>query len=242
MAEAAFWGFVAGSALLAGAVAGLYLPASQRTIALVMGFGGGVLISALAFELTAEAYARGGGNAVVAGLAAGGLVFFAGDWVIDRRGGNHRKRSGGQQQDGAPAAIALGALLDGIPESVAIGVTLLEGSGVGIAFVAAVFLSNVPEAASAAVGMRKAGHTARYVLGLWTAVLVASTVAAAIGYGTLGGASDDLIGFIQAFAAGAILVMLVDTMIPEAFEHGGALVGLVTLAGFTTAFLLSTIE
>src|SRR5215212_1670643 len=143
--------------------------------------------------------------------------------------------------DWSPAAIALGALLDGIPESVAIGVTLLEGSGVGIAFVVAVFLSNVPESASAAVGMKKAGHTSRYVFGLWTAVLAASTLAAAIGYGTLGGASDNLIAFIQAFAAGAILVMLADTMIPEAFEHGGALVGLVTLAGFTTPFLLSTI-
>jgi len=242
MAEAAFWGFVAGSALLAGAVAGMYLPVSQRAIGLVMGFGGGVLISALAFDLTQESYRRGGADAVAAGLVAGGLVFFAGDWVIDHRGGNHRKRSGGQQAGGSAAALVLGALLDGIPESVAIGVTLLEGSGVGIAFVAAVFLSNVPESASAAVGMRKAGHTARYVFGLWTAVLAASTLAAAIGYGTLGGAPDNLIAFIQAFAAGAILVMLADTMIPEAFEHGGALVGLVTLAGFTTAFLLSTIE
>jgi len=242
MAEAAFWGFVAGSALLAGAVAGMYLPVSQRAIGLVMGFGGGVLISALAFDLTQESYARGGADAVTTGLAAGGLVFFAGDWVIDNRGGNHRKRSDGQQQDGSPAAIALGALLDGIPESVAIGVTLLEGSGVGIAFVVAVFLSNVPESASAAVGMKKAGHTARYVFGLWTAVLAASTLAAAIGYGTLGGAPDNLIAFIQAFAAGAILVMLADTMMPEAFKYGGSLVGLVTLAGFTTAFLLSTIE
>lgn len=242
MAEAAFWGFVGGAALLVGAVAGLYLGASQRLIGLVMGFGGGVLISALAFELTTDAYERAGADALAGGLAAGGLVFFLGDWIIDRRGGERRKRSGGQQADGSPTAIVLGALLDGIPESVAVGVSLLEGKGVGIAFVAAVFLSNVPESASAATGMKKAGRSTTYILGLWTAVIAISTLAAAIGYGALGGAPQGVIAFIQAFAAGAILVMLADTMMPEAFEHAGALVGLVTLLGFASAFLLSTLD
>jgi zinc transporter, ZIP family len=207
-----------------------------------MGFGAGVLISALAFDLTHEAFTRGGGDAVVIGLLAGGLTFFAGDWIVDRRGGEHRKRSGGQQAAGSATAIVLGALLDGIPESAAIGVSLVEGHGVGIAFVAAVFLSNVPEAASAATGMKKARKSPRYVFGLWTGVLALSVVAAAVGYAALGGASPNVIAIVQAFAAGAILTMLADTMMPEAFEHGGSLVGLVTLVGFAAAFLLSTLD
>jgi ZIP family zinc transporter len=240
--EAAFWGFVGGAALLLGAAAALRLHASQRVIGLIMGFGAGVLISALAFELTEESFHRGGTLSVAVGLAAGGVSFYTGDWVLDHRGGNHRKRSGGQQQGGSAAAIVLGALMDGIPESVAIGVSLLGGAGVGVATVAAVFLSNVPESLSAATGLRKAGHSDRWIIGLWTAVALVSAAAAAIGFGVLGGASPSVIAFIQAFAAGAILTMLADTMMPESFEHGGDVVGLVTLLGFALAFLLSTFE
>jgi ZIP family zinc transporter len=155
---------------------------------------------------------------VAIGLVTGGLTFFAGDWIIDRHGGEHRKRSGGQQAGGAATAIVLGALLDGIPESAAIGVSLVEGKGIGIAFVAAVFLSNVPEAASAATGMKKAERSATYVFGLWLAVLAISTLAAAIGYAALGGADANVVAIVQAFAAGAILTMLADTMMPEAFS------------------------
>lgn len=240
MLEAAFWGLVGGAALLIGAAAGLWLRPSQRTIALVMAFGGGVLISALAFELTEEAFDRGGADAVALGLFAGALAFFAGDWVIDARGGQNRKRSGGQQADGSGGAIVLGALLDGIPESAAIGISLLGGGQVGVAVVAAVFLSNVPESLSAATGLRRAGHSRAWILGLWTAVTLVSALAAAAGYGLLGDASANTVGVIQAFAAGAILTMLADTMMPEAFEHGGRVVGLVTVLGFALAFLLST--
>ena len=242
MLEAAFWGFVGGFALLVGAVAGLRLGASQRVIGLIMAFGAGVLISALAFELTDEAFRRGGTDAVATGLAAGALAFFAGDWVVDHRGGAHRKRSGGQQESGSGGAIVVGAMLDGIPESVAIGVSLLGGKGVSTAVVAAVFLSNVPESLSAASGLRRAGRSPRWILGLWLAVAVLSAMAAAIGYAFLGDASPNVIGFIQAFAAGAILTMLADTMMPESFEHGGSVVGLVTVVGFALAFLLSTAE
>ncbi|WP_354699490.1 hypothetical protein DSM112329_05207 [Paraconexibacter sp. AEG42_29] len=240
MLTAAFWGFVGGFALLLGAAAGLTLPVSKRVIGLIMGFGAGVLISALAFELTDEAFRTGGTDAVAIGLAAGALTFFAGDRVIDARGGDKRKRSSGAQAEGDPQAIVLGAVLDGIPESVAIGVSLLAGDGVGVAVVAAVFLSNVPESLAAATGLRAAGHSPRWIMGLWLGVAVVSSLAAALGYLALGGASPEVVAVIQAFAGGAILTMLADTMMPEAFEEGGDLVGLVTVLGFAVAFVLST--
>jgi ZIP family zinc transporter len=237
--EAAWWGFVGGAALLLGAVVGLRFHASQHTIGLIMAFGSGVLISALAFELTLESFHRGGGVAVAGGLAAGGLSFFVGDWFIDHRGGKNRKRSGGQQRHGTGSAIVLGAVMDGIPESVAIGVSLLEGGGVGVAAVAAVFLSNFPESLSAATGLRKANHSDGWIVGLWALVALASAVAAGLGYVLLGDASPLVVAFIQAFAAGAILTMLSDTMMPESYAVAGNVVGLVTLLGFALAFLLS---
>ena len=139
-------------------------------------------------------------------------------------------------------AIALGALLDGIPESAVIGITLLGGGAVDAAVVAAVFLSNVPEGLSSAADMRRAGRPVRFILALWLGVTAVSVLAATLGYGLLGSASPGTIGVIQAFAAGAIITMLVSTMIPEAHEGGGALVGLVTALGFALAFGLSTLE
>ena len=239
MLEAAFWGFVGGGALLVGAVVGVYLPVSSRMIGLVMAFGSGVLVSALSFELTREAYDKAGGTSVILGLLAGSLVFFIGDWFIDRRWGHRRKNPHGTQPGAGAMALVLGALLDGIPESAAIGVSLIGGGGVGIAVVAAVFLSNVPESLAASTGMKASGRTTSYILGLWLAVTAASTVAAALGYGFLSGADPVVVATIQAFAAGAILTMLADTMLPEAVEHAGPFVGVLTAVGFVAAFLLS---
>jgi zinc transporter, ZIP family len=239
MWEAAFWGFVGGFALILGAAAGIWLPTSRRFIGLIMAFGTGVLFSAVAFDLTREAYDRSGADAVVLGLLAGSLVFFAGDWLIDRRGGHRRKSQEGSPANAGASALVLGALLDGIPESAAIGVSLVGGGTVGAAVVAAVFLSNIPESLSASSGMKKDGRSDRYVMGLWLAVLLASTIAAGLGFAVLGSAPTVVIAVTQAFAAGAILTMLADTMVPEAVEHAGSLVGLVTAVGFTLAFLLS---
>lgn len=239
MLEAGFWGFVGGAALLVGALIGLYLPVSNRMVGIVMSFGAGVLVSALSFELTEEAYEAGGATAVIVGLSAGSLVFFAGDWLIDRRGGDRRKNPMGMQEGGAAAALVLGALLDGIPESIAIGASLIEGGAVGLTVVAAVFISNVPESMAASIGMKASGRSTRHILLLWLAVAVACTVAAALGYGLLSGSEPITVAVIQAFAAGAILTMLVDTMLPEALEHAGPLAGVVASVGFITAFILS---
>lgn len=233
------WGLVGGFALLLGAVIGLAVRASQRVIGIVMAFGSGALISAVSFDLTEEAFRRAGLDAVALGLAAGSLAFFAADWVVDHRGGKDRKRSGGQQEEGTALAIVIGSVMDGIPESVAIGISLFGGGSVAVPIVIAVFLSNVPESLSAATGLRKAGHSTRYVLGLWTGVMLTSAAAAAAGHALLGDASGNVIAGIQAFAAGAILTMLADTMMPEAFHHGGSVVGLITVLGFAFAFFLS---
>lgn len=242
MLEAAAWGFVGGTALLLGAVIGLLISVPGRVIGAIMGFGAGVLISAVAFELTEDAFEGGGGGSLGFGLAAGALAFWAADWIVDHRGGDMRKRSTGQPPGGSASALVIGALLDGIPESVAIGASLIGGGDIGLAVVAAVFLSNVPEALSASTGMKEAGRSPGYILGLWGGVAVISAVAAGLGYAFLGGAPPEVIAVILAFAGGAILTMLADTMMPEAYEHSGKLVGLLTVLGFALAFLLSTAE
>ncbi len=239
MIEAGLWGLVGGSALVLGAAIGLLLPIGQRTLAAIMAFGAGVLIAALAFELADEAFARGGTDALALGMVAGALTFFVGDLVIDRAGGEHRKRAAGQQKEGAAMAIVLGAALDGIPESIVIGVSLLDGASVSVAIVAAVFLSNVPESLSAAVGLRAAGRSARWIMSLWLLVAATAGIAALAGYALLDGAGGNTIGIIQAFAAGAILTMLTDTMFAEAYDDGGPEIGVITVFGFALAYLLS---
>ena len=242
MGEAFLWGLAGASSLLIGAIAGLYLSVPARAIGLVLAFGAGTLISALAFELTEDAYRLGGADTVALGLALGAFAYFGGDALIERRGGGQRMSHSGRSGGNTGAALLLGAVLDGIPESAVIGITLLEGGGVGVAFQAAVAISNLPESFAATAGMRGAGHGHRSVIGQWTAVMLVSAVSAALGFALLDGASDDTIGLINAFAGGAVLTMLADTMMPEAFKEGGTPAGLLTVLGFALAFLLSTLD
>jgi len=242
--QAGGWGLLAGSALLVGAAVGFLLPVPRHLVASIMGFGAGVLLSAVAFELIAEANEKGGMVPTVLGAVGGALVYTGCNIVLARRGARHRKRSGDQQpseaeQGGSGTALALGALLDGVPESIVIGTSLLGGGAVGAVTVAAVFISNVPEGLSSAAGMRNAGRSARYVFGLWGGIALISGLAAVAGYTLLGDAPAAALAAVTAVAAGAILAMVADTMIPEAFENAHLLIGLVTVAGFLVAFGIS---
>ena len=240
MLEAALWGIASASSLLIGALIALRFSLPPRVVGLVMGFGAGALISAVSFELIEEAIEATRGTWVVGvGIAAGALTFFGGDWVIDRRGGAERKSVSGEQTEGNPAAIVLGSVLDGVPESIVIGGSLVVGGGVSVAMVAAAFLSNLPESLGATAGMVKAGTSQRSLLLIWLGIVAVSGASAAFGYWVLDDASLRLGAFFQSFAAGAMLTMLADTMMPEAFEEGGKLVGLFTTLGFALAVWLS---
>jgi zinc transporter, ZIP family len=246
--QAGFWGLVAGTALVIGAALGYWLNVPQRLIASIMAFGSGVLISVLAFDLMEEAYQQGGFNSTALGFVGGAAVYSAANWVLSHReqGAKHRKRSGGHQPSekenpGSGLAIAVGALLDGIPESIVIGVSLLDGGTVSLIAVVAIFLSNMPEGLSSAAGMKRAGRSARYIFGVWGGIALAAGLAAILGYTLFKGASPELIAATTAVAAGAILAMLVDTMIPEAFEQAHNFAGFITVVGFLVAFMLSKV-
>jgi ZIP family zinc transporter len=242
--DAGFWGFFAGAALLVGAGVAYYWNVPRRWIAAVSAFGAGVLISALSFELMDEAYKRGGFASAAVGFLLGAAIFTGANVLLARHGAKHRKRSGGAQPSeaehpGSGVAIAVGALIDGIPESVVIGLSLLHGGAVSAVAVAAIFISNVPEGLSSSAGMKQAGRSAGYIFGVWGAIAVVSGLAALAGYTIFEHFPASIVAATTATAAGAILAMLVDTMIPEAFEVAHDYAGLITVAGFLVSFMLS---
>ncbi|HEY0414091.1 MAG TPA: ZIP family zinc transporter [Allosphingosinicella sp.] len=247
--QAGLWGLLSGSALLLGALVGWFVKLSRRTVAGVMAFGAGVLISALSFELMDEAWRHGGFAPVAGGFLGGAATYTFCNWLLAALGARHRKRSDGEvrgadRQKNAEngGALAMGALLDGIPESIVIGVSLLRGGGVGIVAVIAVFLSNLPEGLSSAAGMKAEGKKAGFVFLLWAAIALSAGLASSFGYVAFDGLDPAWIAAVQAIAAGAILAMIVDTMVPEAFEGTHDFAGLIAVAGFLAAFALSKLE
>jgi ZIP family zinc transporter len=239
MLEAALWGLVTAGSLLVGAALGAFGRLSERAIGLAMAFGAGALIAAVAYELVVDAFATDL-QLASAGFVCGALAFYAGDVMVDRMGGEGRKSMSGQAQlAGSAGAIVLGTVLDGIPESFVLGSSLVEDGTVPTAVVVGVFVSTVPEALSGTAGLLAAGWTRLRLFAMWSAVVLASVAATVCGsllvdnVGASGGA------FVTAFAAGALLVMLADTLMPEAFELGGREAGLVTALGFAVGFALS---
>lgn len=238
MLEATFWGLVTAGSLWVGAALAAYARPGKRWIGLALAFGSGALLAAIAYELVLEAFETDIAVASV-GFAAGALTFYAGDWAIDRRGGHGRKSMHGEHQlAGSASAIVLGTILDGIPESFVLGASLLEGS-IAVAVVVGVFVSNIPEALSATSGLLEAGWTRGRVLAMWSAVVAVSVVAAALGWYVLDAAPLATGALVLAFAGGALIVMLADTLMPEAFALGGREAGLLTALGFALGFGLS---
>jgi ZIP family zinc transporter len=238
MGAAIGWGAVAASSLVIGALLGLARQWPQRQIGLVLAFGAGALISAISFELAEEGAKVGGPGTLASGLAAGALVYFFADGVVERMGSGKldAKPSAGPE---AGSALALGAFLDGIPEQAVLGISIAAGEGVSVGLLVAIFVSNLPEAIASASDMRAAGRSAPTIRRLWIGVAVICILASAAGYAIADVSGGDLTAVINGFAAGALLVMLVDSMIPEATEKFGRKAGLVTTLGFALAAGLS---
>jgi zinc transporter, ZIP family len=241
--EAGLWGLLAASTLLLGGLIAVFHVPRPRTLGLVMGFGSGVLLSAVSFELIDEAVETSGRlRGAVLGLLVGAIVFTVGDVVISRFGYAERKDISGAPPDAGGLTIVLGALLDGIPESAVLGLTLLQTGSIGAAMLVAVFVSNLPEGIAATVGLRNSGWSTSRIVTLWSAIALASGASAAAGFALLDSASPDTVAFVLSFAAGAVLTMLATSMIPEAYEHAGRSVGLVTVLGFIIAFAINWLE
>jgi ZIP family zinc transporter len=256
MATALLYGVLASSSFVVGVVLGLFTSPPRRVVAAVIAFGGGVLVSALTFDLMREAFDTGGAAYAIGGFLVGAAIYVLADVGLERLAARSPKRTGRDPADVVPGAaqthestevaavagtaLLVGALLDGIPESIAIGLSLhAEGPSLGLVLLAAVFLGNVPESLGSAAAMREEGRSSRYIIGVWSAVGLVCTAATVAGYALLSGLSPGWTSAILALAAGGILAMLADTMFPEAFERGGPLVALATCVGFACALLLS---
>lgn len=244
MEAALFWGAIAGAANLLGAIIVLVVSLPPRFIAYIMALGTGALIGVVCFELLGEAMELSGLGEIALGFLGGAALFTAFDAIVSRNGGMHRKRSGHghekpeSSEEGSGLAIFIGTVMDAIPESAMIGLGIAEGGGVGVALIAAIFLSNLPEGISSTTGLKKGGYTTKKVLFMWIFVLVASAISSLLGYSLLDSASGSTQAIISSFAAGAIIAMIASTMMPEAHEKGGPLVGLITAAGIFITLLL----
>jgi zinc transporter, ZIP family len=234
---AGLWALVAASSLVLGALLSLTEWIEGRRLRLLIGFGAGTLVSAVAYDLVEEAVnVSATGVSVGSGFVLGALAFFVGAAAIDRL------PRAGDSDGGGGLPILLGAVLDGIPESIVLGLTLVGGGAPSLAVLVAIFVSNVPESVASSTNMRKAGRSPLWIVGVWIVVAAVSAVAAALGYGLLAGASGEHVAFMNAFAAGAILVLLADDLLPEAHAQRERLVGLAVAAGFALAAFLSFSE
>src|SRR3954451_17209468 len=235
MTAALGWGALAASSLLIGALLGLARPWPSRLIGLVLAFGAGALISAVSFDLAEEGARVGGPGFLGLGLAVGALVYFALNRMVGRR--SHGSGRGAAQKAGT--ALAVGAFLDGIPEQAVLGIGVASGDGVSVGLLVAVFVSNLPEAIGSSSEMRATGTRPAAIRRLWLLVALVCTAATILGWAIASNVGGNFNACIDGFAAGALLVMLIDSMIPDAVRKGGDVSGLVTVLGFAVAAALS---
>ena len=242
--DSLLWGFVASIPLIAGAVLASFVNLKKPIIATIMAFGAGVLIAALTFSLIEEAYGLVNDLVpVVLGFALGGLSYSLVNHILNKKSGTkNRKRSHGENagggNDASGIALMIGSLMDNIPENMALGISIVAGGTVNVVLIAAIFISNFPEGLASSQGMKSNGKSTKQILLLWAVVVAIGTVASAIGFSILANVNKDIVAIALSYASGAILVMLLESMIPEAFEEGGSKIGLATMAGFAVAFVL----
>jgi ZIP family zinc transporter len=239
--EALFWGGIAASSLLIGALLGLARRWSDRVLGLVLAFGAGALISAISFDLAREGLRIGGARAVAFGLAAGALTFFALDAFLLRRLGRSVKRNGTASTSVGPQ-LALGALLDGIPEQFVLGTGISASGGVRIGLLVAIFVSNLPEAIASATEMDEQGFGRGSILLLWIGLTAVCTLSTVAGFAVADFGSGRLTAAADGFAAGTLLVVLIDAMVPDAKRKAGPVAGLATTIGFAVAAGLATVS
>ncbi|RBW69204.1 ZIP family metal transporter [Bacillus taeanensis] len=241
MWHALLWGGIAGSAVFIGALMGLLLPIKKKIIGYIMAFGTGVLIGAASFEMLDESLQIGGLSVTISGFMIGAALFTAFDIMIAKRGGKERKRSKENPKNNSGLAIFIGTVIDAIPESVIIGISLIHQQ-VSYLLVIAIFISNLPEGLSSSIGLKKDGYSNRKILFLWVIVFLLSSLSACLGFIFLQDASNSLVAGISAFAAGGVVAMVSSTMMPEAHEEGGPIVGFITALGLIASLVLTTIQ
>jgi zinc transporter, ZIP family len=261
--ESLLWGFIASIPLVIGCLVALFVSLPKGIIATIMAFGSGVLVAALTFSLVEEAFNLSQSiPPVVIGFVLGGVSYSVANYILDKKSRGQgdsssdntsaqgirdiqvrkRKRSHGHNAGGGKSASGLallvGSVMDNIPENMALGISLVTGGAVNIVLIAAIFISNFPEGLASTEGMKSNGRSKKYILVLWSIAVIIGTISTAIGFAVLSKASPFVISVAISFAAGAILVMLAESMIPEAFEEGGSKIGLAAMAGFAVAFVL----
>jgi ZIP family zinc transporter len=227
------WGALTAGSLVVGSLIALAFRPNLTTVGLCMGFGAGALISAVSFEMVGSALGEIDGVAIATSMLLGASVFIAGDYFIDRAGGHGRKHAGeSSEHESGGMGIVVGTVVDGIPESIVLGIALTQDARAGAALMVAVFASNLPEAVGATTSLERSGWKSRTIVTLWLAITFVSALATVLGYALFDAASGHTGARMEAFAAGAILAMLADTMMPEAFGYGGRWVGTMTVLGF----------
>jgi zinc transporter, ZIP family len=243
MIQAFLWGLMATSSLVLGGLIATRFTLSKRALGIVMAFGAGTLISAISYELIFEAVklARGTGFPAF-GFFAGAFTFYFSDQLIEKIGSGRTMAIEASKHSALVIPMLLGIILDGIPESIVIGLGMAEGGSVSLAMLVAVFISNLPEAIAGTIGMKAGGRSRSAILLLWLAIALVCAAASVAGFSLFSGASDQWLAFIQAFAGGAILMVIANSMMPEAFEHGGKLAGVFTVLGFFISVVVILLE